>query len=122
MKDDVRETIKLFKALSCDKRLLILNHLLKNKSQSVSDISIQLGFNFKTTSRNLLVLGNARLVDCRQIRNEREYFICVSRTDRSRTLILKMVKRSFEKEILKEASLIADNPIIFNQDNLYRRH
>lgn len=52
----------LFKALANRRRLRILRYLMKHGEKSVSDISAIIGVSFKSSSKHLKVLLNAKLV------------------------------------------------------------
>jgi len=61
----VKNFVKIFKALSNEKRFKILLLLLKRKEMTVSEIAENLKFPFQTTSRHLINLQNANLVETR---------------------------------------------------------
>lgn len=62
----MKELAKVFKALSDEARLRILNLILRTGEICVCDIEAITGFTQTKTSRHLLYLRNAKLVDSRQ--------------------------------------------------------
>ncbi len=70
--------VKIFKAVSNERRFLILKHLFRAKELSVGQISELIHLSFKSTSRHLLVLLNVKLVNVRQLDLNRFYSINTS--------------------------------------------
>jgi ArsR family transcriptional regulator len=62
----VKELAKVFKALADESRLRILNLIFRTGEICVCDIESITGFTQTKTSRHLLYLRNAQLVDSRQ--------------------------------------------------------
>lgn len=62
----VKKLTKTFKALANERRLRILRYLMKEREASVGEISKEINLSFKSTSRHLLILENADLVNHRQ--------------------------------------------------------
>lgn len=70
--------VKIFKAVSNERRFLILKHLFRAKELSVGQISELIHLSLKSTSRHLSVLYNARLVSVRQVNLNRFYSVSSS--------------------------------------------
>ena len=60
------EIIKIFKALGNERRFSVVQHILKQKELTVSQISERINLSFKSTSRHLSVLKNANMVLSKQ--------------------------------------------------------
>lgn len=67
--------VKIFKAVSNERRFLILKHLFRAKELTVGQVSEAIHLSFKSTSRHLAVLLNAKLVSVRQVNLNRFYSI-----------------------------------------------
>ncbi|OGZ74035.1 MAG: hypothetical protein A2908_02140 [Candidatus Staskawiczbacteria bacterium RIFCSPLOWO2_01_FULL_38_12b] len=67
--------VKIFKAVSNERRFLILKHLFRSKELTVGQISELIHLSFKSTSRHLAVLLNAKLVNVKQLDLNRFYSI-----------------------------------------------
>lgn len=67
--------VKVFKAVSNERRFLILKHLFSAKELTVGQVSEAISLSFKSTSRHLAVLLNAKLVRVRQVDLNRFYSI-----------------------------------------------
>ena len=63
------------KALSNERRLRIIEELLKYKRLSVGEISGKIKLSFRSTSRHLKVLENAGFIDSEQVSINIYYFI-----------------------------------------------
>ena len=61
-----RELEKIFKAVGNKRRLLILRFLKRNKEGTVGEIAETIKLSFKSTSRHLVVLHSADIVDREQ--------------------------------------------------------
>ena len=61
-----KDLYKLFKTLGNKKRLKIVELLLKNTGLSVEAISRRIDSSYKSTSKHLLILENAGLVERKQ--------------------------------------------------------
>lgn len=66
---------KKFKALGNERRLKIVEELLKYKRLSVGEISDKINLSFRSTSRHLRVLENADFINCEHIGINMYYFI-----------------------------------------------
>lgn len=58
-----KEMEKLLKILANKRRLSIINFLQKNKTSKVGDIAGEIGISFKATSKHLLMLFNADIIE-----------------------------------------------------------
>ena len=67
MKETIKETEKILKALANRRRLAIIKYLNKTKKASVGDISEEIKLSFKATSKHLSVLYSADIVEREQI-------------------------------------------------------
>ena len=72
---NIKDSVKIFKALANERRFLILKYLLTRKELTVGEISKLISLSFKSTSRHLSVLVGANLVKARQIDLNRFYSI-----------------------------------------------
>jgi DNA-binding transcriptional ArsR family regulator len=70
-----KELLRILKALSNERRLLIVGHLLKNKELSVGKISEIIHLSFKATSKHLIILYNAKLLNMRQVNLNKLYSV-----------------------------------------------
>jgi len=70
-----KELVKIFKALSNERRLFIILHLFKNKELTVGQISELIHLSFKATSKHLIILYNAKLLNTRQVNLNKLYSI-----------------------------------------------
>jgi len=70
-----KKLIKALKAISNERRFLILKILSKNKEVSVGNLSEMIELSFRSVSKHLLVLHNADLIKCRQVSLNRYYSI-----------------------------------------------
>ena len=66
---------KKFKALGNERRLKIVEELLKYKRLSVGEISDKINLSFRSTSRHLKILDNANFIDCEHVGINMYYFI-----------------------------------------------
>ncbi|MEK7566911.1 MAG: metalloregulator ArsR/SmtB family transcription factor [Patescibacteria group bacterium] len=66
MKDNLKTTEKVLKALANRRRLNIVKYLKKEKEATVGDIAEAIKLSFKSTSRHLAVLSAADIVDKEQ--------------------------------------------------------
>ena len=67
MKETIKETEKILKALANRRRLAIVKYLNKTKTASVGDISEEIKLSFKATSKHLGILHSADIVEREQI-------------------------------------------------------
>ena len=67
MKETIKETEKILKALANRRRLAIIKYLNKTKTASVGDISEEIKLSFKATSKHLSVLYSADIVEREQV-------------------------------------------------------
>ncbi|OGI63740.1 hypothetical protein A2914_01015 [Candidatus Nomurabacteria bacterium RIFCSPLOWO2_01_FULL_41_21] len=58
---------KIFKAFANRRRLAILKFLKKNKEQSVGEVADAIKLSFKSTSKHLLILSNAEIIEADQV-------------------------------------------------------
>ncbi len=72
-----KKLIKALKAISNERRFLILKILFKNKEVSVGNLSEMMDLSFRSVSKHLSVLLNADLVKYRQASLSRYYSIDV---------------------------------------------
>ncbi|MBU3968902.1 metalloregulator ArsR/SmtB family transcription factor [Patescibacteria group bacterium] len=70
-----KEAEKIHKALANQRRLMIIHLLSKNGNMSVGDISEKIRLSFKATSKHMLILKNANIVDNEQVGLEQFYFL-----------------------------------------------
>lgn len=70
-----KELVKVFRAIGNERRLLIVLHLLKNKELTVGQISEFIHISFKATSKHLIILYNAKLLNTRQVNLNKLYSI-----------------------------------------------
>lgn len=70
---EINQTEKTLKALANRRRLKIVKYIFKNKKSSVSELSEYLNLSLKSTSKHLLILKNAEILDSEQIRLTRFY-------------------------------------------------
>jgi len=91
----IKKLTKIIRAVANEKRLLILQLLIKNSEMSVSDISDELGFRFKTISRHLRVLDGADLTRHKRVGKQVYYSLALKPKDRTRkkitSLLLKLL-------------------------------
>lgn len=66
---------QVFKALGDESRIRILNLILKNKEMCISDVEQVLHFTQTKTSRHLIYLKNAGLVNYRRVDNWIFYYL-----------------------------------------------
>jgi len=64
-----------FKALGNERRLRIMEELLKSKRLTVGEISDRIKLSFRSTSRHLKVLENSEFVSWEQVGINMYYFI-----------------------------------------------
>ena len=102
MKADVRDIEKLFQALGREKRMRILNFLIRNDGKTVSEISMHLGIPFNTVSRHLQILAEVGLVHGKKIVNEVIYAIRPHMYAGKNGVFLALIKHAYEKEEKKE--------------------
>mgnify|MGYP001567409033 CR=1 FL=1 len=62
-----KELEKILKALANKRRILILKYLKKVGTASVGDVASDIKLSFKATSKHLIILLNADVVDKEQI-------------------------------------------------------
>jgi len=60
------ELEKILKALANRRRLAIIKYLKRMREATVSDIAHEIRLSFRSTSKHLLVLRAADIVDCEQ--------------------------------------------------------
>lgn len=73
MKTDIREVEKVLKALANRRRILIVKHLHHTKRAVVGAIAEEIKLSFKATSKHLLILSAANVVEKEQIGLTMEY-------------------------------------------------
>ena len=76
----MKELEKTLKALANKRRLYILLFLKKNKEATVTEITNAINLSFRSTSRHLLTLFNAGVLDKRQQSTEVLYFLAPKRS------------------------------------------
>jgi ArsR family transcriptional regulator len=69
-----KQLVKILKAIGNERRLAILKHL-KTREMSVSQISKLIKLSFRSTSKHLMILSGAGLVEAKQDNLNRIYFI-----------------------------------------------
>jgi DNA-binding transcriptional ArsR family regulator len=69
-----KQLVKTLKAIGNDRRLAILKHL-RVREMSVGQISKLIKLSFRSTSKHLMVLSGAGLVEAKQDNLNRVYFI-----------------------------------------------
>lgn len=62
----MKDLEKILKALANRRRIAILKHLKRHKAGSVAEISGEIGLSFKATSKHLLLLFNAEILEREQ--------------------------------------------------------
>ena len=82
-----KELEKVFKALANRRRIVILRFLKKQKKARVGEIAEEIKLSFKSTSRHLVVLLNAGLVDREQKSLEMHYSITTTLSETARRAI-----------------------------------
>ncbi|MEK6884511.1 MAG: metalloregulator ArsR/SmtB family transcription factor [Nanoarchaeota archaeon] len=70
-----KELVRFFKALGNERRLLMIMHLAKSKELTVGQISKLMNLSFKATSKHLIILYNAKLLNMRQVDLNKFYSI-----------------------------------------------
>jgi DNA-binding transcriptional ArsR family regulator len=98
MNNNVDSVARLFKALSFEKRLRILNYVICNPGKTVSEISISLRLPFPTTSRSLTILADSGLIIGKRTNNYITYKAHAGATHVYNIFILSMVKRAYEMD------------------------
>ena len=73
MKNDIRDIERMLKALANKRRLLILKCLYNVKRAIVGDIAKEIKLSFKATSKHLIILAAANLIEKEQISLMMEY-------------------------------------------------
>lgn len=71
----MKELEKIIKAFANRRRLAILRYLKRNKEAMVGEIAEEINLSFKSTSRHLVVLASADILDKEQRRLEAWYFL-----------------------------------------------
>ena len=84
-----KKLIKALKAISNERRFLILKHLSGTKELSVGHISELMDLSFRSVSKHLSVLFNADLVSCRQASLNRYYSINIEGFPKELLLLFK---------------------------------
>lgn len=64
---DISQAEKILKALANRRRIKILKYLAANKKASVTELAGHLKLSFKSTSKHLVVLKNADIVEAEQV-------------------------------------------------------
>jgi ArsR family transcriptional regulator len=116
--------LRIFKALSEEPRVRILQLLMQNKELSISDLELILDFTQTKTSRHLIYLKNAGLLGSRRVDQWMFYYILEEYLE-----ILQQIFKLIQKdanltkdqetyEILKSNRELASNKI---ENNQYRR-
>jgi len=116
--------LRIFKALSEEPRVRILQLLMLNKELSISDLELILDFTQTKTSRHLIYLKNAGLLGSRRVDQWMFYYILEEYLE-----ILQQIFKLIQKdanltkdqetyEILKSNRELASNKI---ENNQYRR-
>lgn len=72
---NIKNLGRKFKALGNERRLKIIEGLLKHKRLTVGEISDKIKLSFRSTSRHLKVLENAEFVSWEQVGVNIYYFI-----------------------------------------------
>ncbi|MEK7060289.1 MAG: ArsR family transcriptional regulator [Patescibacteria group bacterium] len=70
-----KELIKILKALANHRRVAILKYLKRIGKASVGEISQAIKLSFKATSKHLIILSNADIVEKEQISLTMLYFL-----------------------------------------------
>jgi len=73
---------KILKALANKRRLMILSFLKKEKEATVGTIAQEIKLSFRSTSRHLIVLFSAEIVEKEQRGTEAYYFLANKDTSR----------------------------------------
>lgn len=63
---DIKENEKIFKAFANKRRLSIVIYLRTKKEATVGEIAKKINLSFRSTSRHLVLLSNAGILDRRQ--------------------------------------------------------
>jgi DNA-binding transcriptional ArsR family regulator len=72
---DLKDLEKIHKALANRRRLAILKHLKKRPSATVSALAEVISLSFKSTSKHMIILSAAGLVDREQVNLSMRYHI-----------------------------------------------
>jgi DNA-binding transcriptional ArsR family regulator len=99
MKGDYKDLENVFKALAYEKRLKILDYVIRNESKTVSEISDALRVPVVTTSRNLGLLADAGLIKSKRRHSEILYSVKKTGILAFRATLIAMVKHAGDIEI-----------------------
>ena len=75
---DINQAEKFLKVLANRRRLKIIKYLSGGKKASVSELAEHLKLSFKSTSKHLLILKSADIVDGEQVSLARFYYLTQS--------------------------------------------
>lgn len=70
-----KELEKIFKALANKRRLAILKFIKKSGRASVGEVAGAIKLSFKATSKHLMILANANILDKEQVSLTMLYFL-----------------------------------------------
>lgn len=70
-----KQAEKMYKMLANRRRLAIIKFLAKRSKATVSQVAAEINLSFKATSKHLLLLKNAGLIDSQQLALERHYYL-----------------------------------------------
>jgi DNA-binding transcriptional ArsR family regulator len=76
---DEKNLMKIFRAMSSEKRFLILKFLYKSKELSVGELSEVVNSPFRSVSKDLAILRSAELVQFRNFNLTKRYSINFSK-------------------------------------------
>lgn len=75
-----KQAEKYYKMLANQRRLRIIKYLAKTQRATVKEIASEINLSFKATSKHLLLLKNANLLDSQQV-NSKQYYYLVSKNN-----------------------------------------
>lgn len=114
MQNEIQNIEKLFKALGREKRMRILNHLMRHKEATVTEIACSLRMPVPTVSRHLSILNESELLGRRQAVNEVYYSIRFGKSWNKRIFLFALIKNAYDVEALKDTAEGFINPIFFD--------
>lgn len=88
--------IHIFKAISNENRVNIIEFLIQNEEASLETLSLDIGLPYKTVDRNLKILEKAGLVKQRRWRGLVYYSILDSQTLKYNKMIFDIIKMHIE--------------------------
>lgn len=90
-----REITRLLKALANERRLRILKVLFEKKTLTVGEISEKINLSFRSTSRHLLLLERAGVLERKQIKTSVFYSITQPKRETFPKKVLALLRKTF---------------------------